>query len=332
MPLNWRIDPAVESMQAEGRKRPVINERRSAADNADFGTLYVVATPVGNLEDVTLRALKILRQADLIAAEKVRHTQALCRHYGIKTRLTGYRRDNRKGKTPDLLRRLKSGSDIALVADAGTPGISDPGAYLIDRAAREGIRVAPVPGPSAVSAALSIAGLAAESFVFAGFLPTKAGKRKKVLQELRAETRTLVFFEAPHRLRAMLSDLAKHLGDRHMVMVREMTKVFEEIQRGTVGEILQKLPEESLRGEFTLVVAGSAAKAKAAELSAAALERIEACLQMNKMSLRDIARQVAQEEGLTYRTVYRACLAKRKNQDRSVAHGKTEVDGVDEDT
>lgn len=307
------------SMQAEGRKEPAINDRQSGAGKAGPGTLYVVATPVGNLEDVTLRALKILRRVDLIAAEKVRHTQALCRHYGIKTKLTGYRRDNQKARVPDLVRRLKSGSDIALVADAGTPAVSDPGAYLIEQAAGEGIRVTPIPGPSAVSAALSVAGLAAEAFVFAGFLPAKAGKRKRSLQELQTEPRTLVFFEAPHRLRAMLSDLAHHLGERRMVMVREMTKVFEEIQRGTAGEILQNLSQESLRGEFTLVVAGSAAKEKVAGVSAAALERIEAGLRENKMSLRDIASQVALEEGLNYRTVYRGCLAKKKALESSAA-------------
>jgi 16S rRNA (cytidine1402-2'-O)-methyltransferase len=278
----------------------------------NYGTLYVVSTPIGNLEDITLRALKVLMSVDLIAAEKVPHTKGLCKHYGIETRLTSYHQHNRKVKTPELVEKLKAGGNIAIVTDAGTPGISDPGVYLINRAVREEIKVAPIPGPSAVIAGLSVSGLPAEKFVFLGFLPNRSGKRKSELRRLASESRTMVFFEAPHRVKAMLADLREILGDREMVMLRELTKVFEEVKRGPASTILQHLPSERIRGEFTLVMAGRDEKKKVQALSEGVLRRIEGLLAEKKMSIKDIAQLVSSEEGLAYRQIYKECLARKK--------------------
>jgi 16S rRNA (cytidine1402-2'-O)-methyltransferase len=284
-----------------------------AGHNAgNCGTLYVVSTPIGNLEDITLRALTVLRSVDLIAAEKVSHTRGLCRHYGIETRLTSYHQHNRKVKALELVEKLKAGRNIAIVTDAGTPGISDPGVYLINRAVREEIKVVPIPGPSAVIAGLSVSGLPAEEFVFLGFLPNRSGKRKSELRRLASESRTMVFFEAPHRVKAMLADLREILGDREIVMLRELTKVFEEVKRGPASTILQHLPSERIRGEFTLVMAGRDEKKKVQALSKGVLRRIEGHLAEKKMSIKDIAHLVSSEEGLAYRQIYKECLARKK--------------------
>lgn len=276
--------------------------------NQRHGTLYVVSTPIGNLEDITLRALEVLKSVDLIAAENVKHTKRLCERYDIKTKITDYHQHNQNTKTEQLINRLKSGSDIALVTDAGTPGISDPGVYLINRGVKEDVKVSPVPGPSAVVAALSVSGLPTARFVFLGFLSNKAGKRKRELEKLASETRTMVFFEAPHRIRAMLKDLREIFGEREMVMLREMTKVFEEAQRGTPSHILESLTSDKIRGEFTLVVAGSESKEKSKGLSKGALNRIEELIKEKTMSIKDIAGLIARDEDVTYRQVYKECL------------------------
>jgi 16S rRNA (cytidine1402-2'-O)-methyltransferase len=288
-------------------------EKRKVRKDGTFGTLYVVSTPIGNMEDITLRALKVLKGAALIAAENVAHTKRLCGHYGIKTRLTSVHQHNQKIRAPRLIKRLESGHDVAMVTNAGTPGISDPGIYLINQAAKRDIKVTPIPGASAVIAALSVAGLPAEGFVFLGFLPNKPGKRKKTLAELVAEPRTMVFFEAPHRIIAMLTDLRKILGDRHMVMLREMTKVYEELNRGPVSAILAHLKSDRIRGEFTLVVAGTGGDEEEAQaLSEEVLCRIEQLLVEKKMGIKDIANLLSKEEGLAYRQIYRECLARKK--------------------
>jgi 16S rRNA (cytidine1402-2'-O)-methyltransferase len=300
-------------------------EKRRIHNGRDYGTLYVVSTPIGNLEDITLRALGVLKSVGTVAAEKVPHTRGLWEHYGIKTRLTTYNQHNQRVKAPALIKRLKSGQDVAIVTDAGTPGISDPGVYLIDMAAREEIKVSPIPGPSAVMAALSVSGLPTENFVFLGFLPNKTGKRKKALAKLISEKRTMVFFEAPHRLKAMLIELRQMLGDRHMVMLREMTKVFEEVKRGPVSVILEHLTHARIRGEITLVVAGSEHEERAPALSEGVLGRIEALLAEKKMSVKDIASLLSSEEGLAYRQVYKECLARKRSL------GRVEGDGVSQD-
>jgi len=181
------------------------------------GVLYIVATPIGNLEDITLRALRVLKEVDLIACEDTRHTQTLLHHYGIKTPLTSYHEHNERGKAQDLVERLARGENIALVTDAGTPAISDPGYRLVVEAVRNSIQVIPIPGASALAAALSAAGLPTDRFAFEGFLPAKTQERKTVLAALKGETRTLVFYEAPHRLKKSLSDILQILADREIV-------------------------------------------------------------------------------------------------------------------
>lgn len=280
------------------------------------GTLYVVSTPIGNLEDITLRALRILREADLIAAENVTHTRGLCRHYQIRTKLTSYNQHNQRRKAPELVEKLKAGKDIALVSDAGTPGISDPGVYLVHLSAEAGIRVTPIPGPSAATAALSVTGMRSEQFVFVGFLPNRPARRKKALKRLAQETATLVFFEAPHRLLTMLVDMKGVLGDRNMVMIREMTKLFEEVYRGRISSILDQLTPEKIRGEFTLVVKGVSAVGSEPipeEIS----DRIARLVSERKGSLKDIASRLAEEEGLAYRQIYKACLAAKRQREGS---------------
>ena len=290
-----------------------IQNPKSKIQNRNLGTLYAVSTPIGNLEDITLRALRILKSVDMIAAENVPHTRGLCEHYGIKSRLTSYNQHNRYAKTPKLIKRLKSGLDLALVTDAGTPGISDPGVYLINRAVQEEIRVTPIPGPSALIAALSISGLAAEQFVFLGFLPNRQGKRKKELKKLIPQPRTMIFFEAPHRIREMLTDLREILGDREMVMLRELTKVFEEVRRGPVSDILRQLATDTrIRGEFTLVVEGSGGEKQVQALSEETVNRIDKLLADKTMSIRDIAGLISSEEDLAYRQVYKECLVRKR--------------------
>ncbi|MDY6970891.1 MAG: 16S rRNA (cytidine(1402)-2'-O)-methyltransferase [Thermodesulfobacteriota bacterium] len=297
-------------MEDSNKKGSKVRNPKSEIPVKKYGTLYVVSTPIGNLEDITLRALRVLESVDIMAAENVAHTRGLCKHYGIKTRLASYNQHNQKVKGPELIKRLKSGLDVAVVTDAGTPGISDPGVFLINRAAEDDIVVTPVPGPSAVVAALSVSGLPTEEFVFLGFLPNKSGKRKQALTRLVSNTRTMVFFEAPHRIKAMLTDLKDILGDPQMVMLREMTKVFEEVKRGTASAILDHLTQDRIRGEFTLVVRG--AEEREQVLSEGVLGRIEELLAEKKMSVRDIANLLSGEEGLGYRHIYRECLARKR--------------------
>jgi len=288
--------------------------------NPKYGTLFVVSTPIGNLEDVTLRALRVLKYVDIIAAENVTHTKGLCKHYGIKTKLISCHQHNQKVKVPELIKRLKAGDNMAIVTDAGTPGISDPGRYLINIAAKEDITVTPIPGPSAVISALSVSGMPTEEFVFLGFLSNKPGKRKKELLRLASESRTMVFFEAPHRIKAMLTDLKEILGNRHMVILREMTKIFEEVKRGPVSEILKYLIPDKLRGEFTLVVAGSETK-EAYTLSEEVTDRIKELIAEKKNSIKDIAGLLSSQEGPTYRQIYKECIVRKKELERIEADG-----------
>jgi 16S rRNA (cytidine1402-2'-O)-methyltransferase len=283
--------------------------------NKGAGTLYVVSTPLGNLEDVTLRALKVLGDVDVIAAESVQHTRAFCRHYGIKSRLIRYNQHNRKARTPELVKRLKAGSDIALVTNAGTPGVSDPGSFLIRRALDESIRVSPVPGPSAVTAALSVSGFRGESFLFVGFLPNRSGRRRRELQRLSSETRTLVFFEAPHRLQEMLSDLLDVLGDRPMVFLREMTKMFEDVKHGSVRSVLEDLQPDSVKGEVTVVVAGKEKEKEEPFLDKKMQRRVERLLEQHAMGVKQIARMLSDETGWHYRDLYKVCLSVKRSME-----------------
>jgi 16S rRNA (cytidine1402-2'-O)-methyltransferase len=217
-------------------------------------TLYVVATPIGNLEDITLRALRVLREVSLVACEDTRRTRGLLAHFDIHVPLTSYFEHNKRVKGEALLRALREGRSVALVTDAGTPGISDPGFLLVREARAAGIPVVPVPGPSAVAAALSAAGVPADRFVFEGFLPVKAGRRARRLEALRALDTTVVCYESPHRVAAALDAIAAVWGPVEMVAARELTKQFEEIVRGTPSELRDRFAGERARGEFTLVI------------------------------------------------------------------------------
>ena len=228
--------------------------------NRSTGTLYVVSTPIGNLEDITLRALRILKEVDLIAAEDTRRTGLLLKHFGIEKPLTSYFEGNELKKREFILSRLTEGSNVSLVSDAGTPGISDPGFRLIRIAIENEIPVVPIPGPSAVITALSIAGLPTDAFFFKGFLPHKAKKRRDLLSELVDVRETLVFYESPHRISETLQDILDMMGDRELVLARELTKVYEEVLRGRVSEIRQQIGSRKLKGEITLVVSGKTRK------------------------------------------------------------------------
>jgi len=224
------------------------------------GTLYIVSTPIGNLEDITLRAVRILKEVDLIAAEDTRHTGLLLRHFGIQKPLTSYFEGNELKKKEWILSRLNQGNRIALVSDAGTPGISDPGFRLIQVAIENLIPIVPIPGPSAVITALSVSGLPTDAFLFKGFLPHKSKKRKDLLKQLEETKETLIFYESPHRLNETLKDILDILGDREIVLTRELTKIYEEILRGKVSEIQNQITKRKIKGEITLIISGKTRK------------------------------------------------------------------------
>ena len=220
-----------------------------------YGTLYIVSTPIGNLADFTFRAVDTLKSVDLIAAEDSRVSGVLLKHYEIKTPMLAYHDHNKEQATPGLLRKLEKGDDLALISDAGTPLISDPGFYLVRAAIREGVQVVPIPGPSAMLAALVAAGLPSDRFTFEGFLPRKKGRqtRMKILAE---DPRTLILYESPHRISRTLRDIAEYMGDRQVVIGREITKKFEEFIRGSVSEIREQLSSRSIKGEVVILIGG----------------------------------------------------------------------------
>jgi 16S rRNA (cytidine1402-2'-O)-methyltransferase len=271
------------------------------------GVLYVVATPIGNLEDVTLRALRVLGEVDLIAAEDTRRTRILLSKHGIDTPVTSYHDAVERARAPALVARLCAGASVALVSDAGTPGIADPGYHLVRGAVAAGIPVVPVPGPSAVAALVSVAGLPVERFVFEGFLPNRTAARRARIRALAGETRAMVFLEAPTRLEACLVDLEAGLGDREAVVGRELTKLHEECVRGTLSSIRARVAGmDRVRGECVLLVTGGAASLPVApdDLDA----RIRA-LRAEGLGTREIAARLAHETGRTRREVYQRALA-----------------------
>jgi 16S rRNA (cytidine1402-2'-O)-methyltransferase len=270
------------------------------------GVLYVVATPIGNLADLTIRALRALREVDLIAAEDTRHTRKLLAAYDIHTRLVSYHAHSPARAGQQLLAELRAGRSVALVTDAGTPGISDPGSDLVAAAAAAGIRVEPVPGPSALTAALSVAGGRIPRFVFEGFLPRAAGERRRRLAALRGEERALVFYEATSRVVATLRALGEALGEeRRVVVARELTKQHEEVFRGTLAEAAARFTAEPPRGEFVLVLEGAAA----AGVAVGPEELVEqaAALLAAGFTPRDAARRLS-EQGAPRGAAYQAAL------------------------
>jgi 16S rRNA (cytidine1402-2'-O)-methyltransferase len=286
-------------------------EATSAGGGVRPGTLYVVATPLGNLEDITLRALRVLEAVDLIAAEDTRHTRKLLAHYGIRTPLTSYYDHVERRRAPQLVEVLRAGRSIALVSDAGTPGIADPGYHLVCAAIAARMPVEPVPGPSAVIAALSASGLPTDRFAFEGFVPSRASARQRFFAALVREERTLVVYEAARRLPGCLAAIRDSLGDRPIVIVRELTKVFEEILRGRVEELVplieRRASEASVRGEVTLLIGGAEGGAGAA--SAEGLESVIERLRSEGLSVKEISRVLARERGLSRRQVYQMTLA-----------------------
>jgi len=268
------------------------------------GILYIVATPIGNLEDITLRALRVLKEVDLICAEDTRRTRKLLSHYGIKTRLISYHAHNQAVRGPELMEKLKAGQNLALVSDAGTPGFSDPGAQLAALAWEAGIKVEAAPGPAAGVAALSMSGFPGD-VTFLGFLPRRAGKRREMLESLAKEQRVLIIYESPKRLAATLLEMAAHFPDRHVLVVRELTKVFEEAWRGPVEEVAAQLAGREVKGECTLVLSCPAARPEA-EVDLAG--RLLAAAQATNLTGRRLAEQVAAELNLPRRQVYQAYL------------------------
>ncbi|EQB62477.1 MAG: hypothetical protein RBG1_1C00001G0056 [candidate division Zixibacteria bacterium RBG-1] len=225
-------------------------------NQAKFGILYVVSTPIGNLSDITLRAIETLKQVDLIAAEDTRHSGILLKNYSITTPLTSYHDFNKQKKGPELIQQILSGRSVALVSDAGTPGISDPGYLLIKLAIENQIQIVPIPGPAAFISALVVSGLPTDKFSFEGFLPNKPQKRRRRLEELAQEKRTLIFYESPYRLLKFLEEVRQILGDRRICVARELTKKFEEIKRGAVSEVLGYFQQGKVKGELIIVVEG----------------------------------------------------------------------------
>ena len=274
------------------------------------GTLYVVATPLGNLEDITLRALRVLKEVNCIAAEDTRHSRTLLAHYGIGTPVTSYHDHVERQRAPRLVERLKAGEDIALISDAGTPAIADPGYRLVRAAIDAGLRVVPIPGPSVVVAGLSVAGVPTDRFAFEGFVPAKSGQRRAFFARLCNEPRTVVCFEAGRRLAAALRDLAELMGDRPIVIARELTKIYEDFVRGGAAELAARAADLTARGEVTLFIAPPSqppALASETEIRAAV-----ARLRGEGLHLKEIAKRLAKECGWAARDIYRLGLAEAR--------------------
>lgn len=255
------------------------------------GTLYVVATPIGNLADITLRALSTLREVDLIAAEDTRVTHNLLAHYGIETPTTSFHQHSLRRKAEKLLQMLEEGKDVALVSDAGTPGISDPGHEMISLAIANDIPVVAIPGPNAIITALVVSGLDTRHFAFEGFLPRRSGERRALFTALADEQRTILFYESPNRLLKSLLDMHAVLGDRRIAIVREATKMFEEVHRGTISTAIERFTAAKPKGEITLVLAGAGPKGDEVQL-----EQMDTALREclgSGMSARDAAREVS---------------------------------------
>ncbi|RLB11544.1 MAG: 16S rRNA (cytidine(1402)-2'-O)-methyltransferase [Deltaproteobacteria bacterium] len=282
----------------------------SGARHEEKGILYVVSTPIGNLEDITLRAIRILREVDMIAAENISRTRVLLNHYDIKKELISYRRENQKGITQRIIKSLNSGYKIALVSDAGTPGISDPGSYLVSKVMQEGLKVVPIPGVSAITAAISVSGMSQQGFVFIGFLPSTTGKRKKRLNSLKSEILPVIIFEAPHRLIKTLREIRDIMGNREIVLLKELTKLHEHITRGHIDDILKRLEGMDIKGEYVIIVSGK---------SGEPLDRVdeESLFLMDRMlrdglSTRDVANIISREGRVPYRRAYKKCLERKR--------------------
>jgi 16S rRNA (cytidine1402-2'-O)-methyltransferase len=271
------------------------------------GILYVVATPIGNMEDITLRAVRVLGEVDLIAAEDTRRTAKLLAAHRINTPMTSLHDQNERQKSHTVIASLRKGLNVAYVSDAGTPGLSDPGYILINQAIAEEIRVVPIPGPAAVVAALSVSGLPMSRFLFLGFLPPKATRRRQLLSELIHEPGTLVFYESPNRLQAALADVKEVMGDRQIVVLRELTKIYEEVVRGTASEVAAAFGEKIIKGEVTLLVSGFK-EDDSIITDETIIAKLETLFKARGLSRRDVVDRVAGDLDLPRQRVYRLAI------------------------
>ena len=278
------------------------------------GCLYVVGTPIGNLEDITLRALRILKEVDLIACEDTRHTQKLLQHYDIQKHLVSYHEHNELTRSPELLIKLEQGAKIALVSDAGMPLVSDPGYRLVTLCLRHKIPVVPIPGPSALLAALTACGLPSEVFLFFGFLPARTGERRRALERLRLEDRTIILYEAPHRVEESVADALEILGDRAACLAREVTKVHEEFRRAKLSSLLESLKEKPVKGEITLLIgpADPSQGGVRADTSQNLAERVEELIHQAKLDRKEALKLAAKERGITRRAAYDQLLESKQ--------------------
>jgi 16S rRNA (cytidine1402-2'-O)-methyltransferase len=270
------------------------------------GCLYLVGTPIGNLEDITLRALRILKEADQIACEDTRHTQKLLSHYEIQKPLVSYHEHNEMTRAPELVVAMEQGAKIALVSDAGMPLVSDPGYRLVTLCARHQIPVVPIPGPSALLAALSASGLPNEEFLFVGFLPARTGERRRAIERLRLEDRTLILYEAPHRVAETVADAKEILGERPACLAREVTKIHEEFRRGTLTELAVSLEEKPARGEITLLIGAPLPGQTSAvgDTTQSLANRVDELIRQAKLDRKEALKLAAKELGLTRREAY----------------------------
>jgi 16S rRNA (cytidine1402-2'-O)-methyltransferase len=285
-----------------------------AANSAAGGCLYLVGTPIGNLEDITLRALRTLKEADQIACEDTRHTQKLLTHYDIHKPLASYHEHNESTRAPELVAALEQGAKIALVSDAGMPLVSDPGHRLVTLCLEHHIPVVPVPGPSALLASLSASGLPCEEFLFVGFLPARSGERRRALERLRIEDRTIIVYEAPHRLAECVADAREVLGNRNACIAREVTKLHEEFRRGRLSELYASFKERPARGEITLLIGPEApADARTQANSTQSLaDRVEELVRQAKLDRKEALKLAAKERGLTRRAAYDEIVSEKE--------------------
>jgi 16S rRNA (cytidine1402-2'-O)-methyltransferase len=283
--------------------------------NGAHGKLYIVGTPIGNLEDITLRAIRTLKEVDLIACEDTRRTQQLLNAYKIPTRTISYHEHNEMTRAPELIIQMEEGSSLALVTDAGMPVVSDPGFRLVHLAVRHGIPVVPVPGASAFVAALAASGLPVDKFRFLGFLPSKRGERRKALEEMQDSTRTLVFYEAPHRLAEMLKDSLEILGEREIVIAREVTKIHEEFVRGTISTALEYLKKRPVKGEITVLMGLPAPGDSTANAPQPSIvSEVQALMAGQRIDEKAALKLVARARGISKSDVYRQLQAEKNRK------------------
>jgi len=291
------------------------DEEMAISNQKDSGILYLCATPIGNMEDITIRVLNVLRSADLVAAEDTRRTRKILSRYHIKNKLISYHQHNQTEKGMHLIALLKEGKNIALTSDAGTPGISDPGSELVKAAIREGIRVESLPGPAAFLVALITSGMNTDRFVFEGFLPRKKSKRQEAIRKLSDESRTIILYESPHRIQALLQEISTYMGERQIALCRELTKKFEEILRGRASDLIAIVAENPPRGEYTIVIDGHPPKeADKQSMKNGLLEEPEDIENLLRsfiekgMTKRDAVQEVVMKTGLKKKDVYAISL------------------------